>query len=264
MENLTTAGAHVITMASSHSEASGSSSPATAALAAKLGKYSTCEVSDALIKLKLPHGGHLPGIDMLSPQHLARQTRICGPAFTVKMVSQTEESAPKPAKHFVDAAEPGSVMIVTAPSNCRSAIWGGLMTARAQALGVKGVVLDGRCRDLTEHRDAGFAVFSRGHSTLGQSTFTRPSELQVPVEIMDPTCPHTNSSEPHNPVFLPLTVHPGDLILADVDGVVCVPPSLAGEVCEMAQRGREVDEKCMADLKKGRPVAETFKEHRGK
>jgi hypothetical protein len=42
------------------------------------------------------------------------------------------------------------------PSDVKSAVWGGLMTARAQARGVKGVVIDGRCRDLTEHRTAGF------------------------------------------------------------------------------------------------------------
>jgi regulator of RNase E activity RraA len=35
------------------------------------------------------------------------------------------------------------------------------MTARAQAIGVKGVILDGRCRDLSEHREAGFTVSTR-------------------------------------------------------------------------------------------------------
>lgn len=44
------------------------------------------------------------------------------------------------------------------PTETRSAIWGGLMTVRAQATGVQGVVLSGSCRDLQEQWDSGFPV----------------------------------------------------------------------------------------------------------
>lgn len=177
------------------------------------------------------------------------------------MVLQSDEAAPKPPKHFVDAAEPESVMLVSAPPHTRSAVWGGLMTARAQSLGVRGVVIDGRCRDLGEHRESQFPVFARGHSILGQSPFTRPSELQVPLEIVDPTVP---LGEDGKPLFPPVTVHPGDLLLADVDGVVSVPRDLAEQVLELATKGRHVDGLCMADLRAGRGIKETFALHRGK
>jgi len=148
------------------------------------------------------------------------------------------------------------------------------MSARAQAIGVKGVVLDGRCRDLSEHREAGFAVsrrhltrprllsiksqvFARGHSTVGQSPFTRPSELQVPITIRDATLPA-------DAAFGSTVVNPHDLVLADVDGVVVVPPSMAEDVVRLAQEGRDVDAKCMEDLKAGRGVKETFAKWRGK
>jgi hypothetical protein len=49
------------------------------------------------------------------------------------------------------------------------------MTFGAQARGAKGVVISGRCRDVNEHLQAGFPVFARGTSTLGQKPFTRPS-----------------------------------------------------------------------------------------
>ncbi|KAK0546614.1 hypothetical protein OC845_004512 [Tilletia horrida] len=229
----------------------------------KLREFSTCEVSDALIKLKVPHGGHIPGIDIFSPEHINGETRVCGPAFTVKMVNQKDKDAPKPAKHFVDASEPGSVMIVTCPPNTRSAIWGGLMTARAQAIGVKGVILDGRCRDLAEHRESEFPVFARGHSTLGQSPFTRPSELQVPITISDPSFIGYNGDEPGQESFPSVTVSPGDVVLADVDGVVVFSPELAEQVLELATKGREVDGRCMEDLRAGHEIAPTFKKHRG-
>lgn len=61
-----------------------------------------------------------------------------------------------------------------------------------------------------------------------------------------------------------MTVNPGDIVLADLDGVVVVPPALADQVVALAQKGREVDGKCMEDLRKGRGIKETFAEHRGK
>ncbi|PWN50300.1 hypothetical protein IE53DRAFT_411013 [Violaceomyces palustris] len=211
-------------------------------------------ISDALVKLKVPNGGHIPGIEIFSPSHLDGETKICGPAFTVKMVAFNDKTSPKSERHYVDAAEPNSVMVITAPEGTRSAIWGGLMTARAQFLGVKGVVLDGRCRDLQEHRDANFPVFARGHSTLGQNPFTRQSELQVPITISDPTGGNLAT----------ITIHPGDIVIADLDGVVVVPPGIAEEAIRIAEKGKREDELCMKDLKAGKGVKETFATRRTK
>lgn len=130
------------------------------------------------------------------------------------------------------------------------------MTAGAQSRGARGVVISGRCRDLAEHRDASFPVFARGHSTLGQSPFTRPSEVNVPVVIRPP-----DVSEDE---FPPVRVEPGDWVVADEDGVVCVPAAKADEVISLASNGREVDARCMEDIKAGKTVQETFKKHRGK
>ena len=71
---------------------------ASAALVKQLAKFSTCEVADALIKLKLPHGGFLPGIDMYSPQFLAGETSICGPAFTVKVGERADRADGPPER----------------------------------------------------------------------------------------------------------------------------------------------------------------------
>lgn len=222
------------------------------------------QVSDALLKLKVSTGGFLPGIELYSPARLEGDTRICGPAYTVKMVSQSDTDAPKPKSHFVDAAVeyPDHVMVVQAPSNTRSAVWGGLMTARAQYVGLQGVILDGRCRDLAEHREAHFPVFARGHSTVGQSPFTRPSELQVPITISDPTALSTD--ERKNPVYPSLTVNPGDLVLADVDGVVVIPPAHVEDVIRLALKGRTEDANCLKDIKNGVPVKEAFAKNRSK
>ena len=64
--------------------------------------------------------------------------------------------------------------------------------------------------------------------------------------------------------FAPATVNPGDLVVADEDGVVFVTPDLVADVVRLAEKGREVDAKCMADIQAGVGVQEAFKRHRGK
>jgi len=80
-----------------------------------LAEFSTCEISDALIKLSVPHGGHIPDIHMLSPATSNCKVKLCGPAYTVQMVLASSKDAPRLSKHFVDTAPPGSVIVIDAP-----------------------------------------------------------------------------------------------------------------------------------------------------
>jgi len=264
--------------------------------------FSSCEVSDALLKLGVPHGGHIPDIHPISPPHLPSDkntpgVRLCGPAYTVRIVLASERNAPKlQGSHFVDLAPNGSVAFVSAPpgqlssltsicsdpshptrldpfvmlhiyitlpsdhrwgrAGAQNSVWGGLMTAGAQARGVLGAIVSGRVRDVTEHRAVGFKVFARGTSTVGQSPFTRVAEVQVPLTVSVGSQQHGGLSA--------VTVNPDDLLLADVDGVVCVPKLLEKDVLRVASQGRQVDARCLKDIKAGVGVAESFKRHRGK
>lgn len=74
------------------------------------------------------------------------------------MVPVTDTAAPKPDQHFVDAIPEGSVVCISQPAHMVNAVWGGLMTTRAQVKGALGVIVDGRIRDLNEQREAGFPV----------------------------------------------------------------------------------------------------------
>jgi regulator of RNase E activity RraA len=75
-----------------------------------LREFSSCEISDALIKLGSPHGGYIPDIKMIS------SGTICGKSYTVKMVFASNEEAPKLAEHFVDTVTKDSVIVIDAPS----------------------------------------------------------------------------------------------------------------------------------------------------
>ena len=129
------------------------------------------------------------------------------------------------------------------------------MTAGAKARSAIGVIISGRCRDLEEHRASNFPVFARGHSTLGQSPFTRPSAINVPLLI------HPVGG---GAALDAVKVEPGDWMIADEDGVVCVPKGMVESVVELAREGREVDGLCMRDIRAGKGVQASFKLHRGK
>ncbi|KAI7874415.1 RraA-like protein [Lichtheimia hyalospora FSU 10163] len=222
-------------------------SPLPATLAA-LRRFSSCEIADALLKLgQRPWGGYIPDIEMWSPSYCDGNTRIVGPAFTVKMVERDNTTAPKPDEHFADAAPEGSIMVISSPADVKGACWGGLMSARAKAKKVQGVVVDGRVRDLSEHRSMEYPVFAKSHSTLPQNAFVRPSELQVPLSMSTS----------------PVTVHPGDIIVADLDGVICVPVDLIDDVITSCTKYVAIDDKCMEALKQGYGVKETFAKYRG-
>ncbi|KAL8284191.1 hypothetical protein RQP46_004940 [Phenoliferia psychrophenolica] len=232
---------------------------ATAEQLSAISAFSSCEISDALLKLKVAHGGHIPDLEVQS-LGAGEDGRIVGEAYTVKMVDQKDKDAPKLAGHFIDLAPSGSIMVISSPPHVKSASLGGLLALSASTRGVKGVVIDGRCRDLSEIRSLQLPVFSRGHTTLGQSPFTRPSEVQVPITIHPVHASGTDEADK----FPSATVNPFDVIVADIDGVVVIEPSLIAQVVELATLGKAIDEKCRADLAMGRGVKQTFAEHRGK
>ncbi|KAK4053151.1 hypothetical protein OIV83_001886 [Microbotryomycetes sp. JL201] len=225
---------------------------------AQLKRFTTCEVSDALTKLAQPGGGYLADLDLFTPTTAVPQT-IVGEAYTVKMVDQKQAEAPKLKEHWVDTAPRDSVIVISSPPYVKSASLGGLLAAGAQVRGVQAVVIDGRCRDLAEIRDMKLPVFARGHSTLGQSPFTRPSEIQVPVEIKPVILAFASSQD-----WPSITVNPYDVVMADEDGVIVVPPSLIDEVLALAEKGKEADEKTMADIRAGKGVKASMDLHRGK
>jgi regulator of RNase E activity RraA len=112
-------------------------------------------------------------------------------------------------------------MVIAINGEADVAVWGGLMTAGAVANKLEAAVLDGGVRDITEiRRDYDFPVYARSVSpgtTLGRHK-TLAANVAVPVGDV--------------------IVHPGDLIVGDIDGVVVVPRDHAEAVLTMA---REID-----------------------
>lgn len=137
--------------------------------------------------------------------------RVAGPAYTVRTVKYDNLMLHTAIYH----AEPGDVLVVQAGDD-RMAVADGQVCAVAQRRGVAGLVVDGVIRDPAESRGRGFPVFARGVSPI-------PGRQDGPGEIGGPiTCGGVR-------------VNPGDVVVADEDGIVVVPRARAETVLKSAR-----------------------------
>ncbi|KAL3462655.1 ribonuclease E inhibitor RraA/Dimethylmenaquinone methyltransferase, partial [Aspergillus heterothallicus] len=217
----------------------------------RLQQWGACDVADGLSKLKHPNGGFLEGLTMYSPEFQAGDTKIVGQAFTVKFVPKTDDVAPKLEGNYIDMIPRGAVVFISQPPPQVNAVYGGLMTLRAQALGAAGVVIDGRVRDLGEHRALGFPLFAKSVGTTAGGAVCRPSEVNVPVQL-------------HSAIQEDAWIKPGDYIIADLNGVVRIPAEMAEDVLAAIPGISEADAKCAEGIRAGRSVRDVFAEFRGR
>ena len=137
--------------------------------------------------------------------------RICGPAFTVEARPGDNVIVHK----AIDMLKPGDVLVIAYSGDTRTGgMWGGMMSASAQAKGCVGMITDGAVRDTMLMKELNFPVFSAAINVVG-TTKAFPGKINHPV------------------VMCGVTIHPGDLIFADNDDVVVVPRERAEEVYEI-------------------------------
>ncbi len=153
--------------------------------------------------------------------------RLVGRAATAKLVpvQEWQSTATRAVSHsveMIDGAEPGTVGVIVIEDGLNVAAVGGLMMTAAKARSMAGMVLDGGARDLAELRTLGLPVYARSYTpatAVGRYTSVSRNE---PVECAG------------------VVVDPGDIIVADEDGVVVVPKEHATEVLAAAV---EIDER---------------------
>lgn len=225
-----------------------STSAAPDPIVEQLGRYTTCDVSNALVKLGHPGGGFLPGLTLWSPERQAGDTRVAGPAYTVRYAPLSDPAPPQPPPHYADAVPAGAVVFVSCPAGTPNAVYGGLTAARARARGAAGAVVDGRLRDLQEQREMGFPVFGRGVGTAPPQALLKVVGVGVPVRLA--------SGEAD------VEVRPGDYLVGDLNGVVVLPRELAEEALPLMKKSVEADDRMMVEIKKGMGFEEASKKFR--
>ena len=154
--------------------------------------------------------------------------KLCGPAVTVLL---------QPGDNWMfhvaaEQVQPGDVIVAGCTTESEDGFFGELLATSLTARGCKGLVIDGGVRDVADLQKMDFPVFSRAINSKGTVKATLGS-VNVPVVVAN------------------ALVTPGDVVVADVDGVVVVPRELVGAVADASQKREDNEESKRQKFREG-------------
>ena len=184
-----------------------------------LSNFSAATIHEALGKTgDLPH--EIKGINS--------KMKICAPAYPVKCAAFSNVNL-----HRAYAYAPkGTVIVADCSGGYAAGYWGDLLTTGAMKQGISGLVIDACIRDSDEIEALGFPIFCRGFCIKGTGKDPAGS-LNEPIGIGG------------------VTINPGDIIIADRDGVVVVPKDRVEETIEKAYAREQKEARVRARLNEG-------------
>jgi 4-hydroxy-4-methyl-2-oxoglutarate aldolase len=169
------------------------------ALIERVGAYWSCDLSDAMNGAQTVTGLRSVAVP---------DARVVGPAVTVNSVAPSINAGKIGLAH----CQPGDILVVAAPSAVTHAVWGGNLAYGTKSRGVSALIVDGAIRDVSQLREVGLPVFARDIVTAAAPVHSPKGEVNVPVACGG------------------VVVFPGDIIVADEDGIVVVPPANVDQV----------------------------------
>jgi len=184
----------------------------------------TCAISDSMGRLNAMKSDMKP---------LFEGIRFVGTAVTVKTLASDLAAAFK----AIDLCKPGDVVVIDSHGSADTAFWGENMTLSAINRGVVGAVIDGACRDVEEIRKIRFPVICKG-CVPNVGSISGYGDVNVVVQCAG------------------VAVSPGDILIADGNGVVVVPKDEGAVILEKAQRLLETEHLLLEKIKAGATIGE--------
>ena len=186
---------------------------------ARFAKLPVANVSDSMSRLTAGGAG-------LRPMHGSGV--LAGPALTVKAPPGDNLMLHK----AIALAQPGDVIVMDAGGDLTNALMGEMMLMQATARGVAGVVINGAIRDAAYIRAQHVPVFAAGVTHRGPYK-NGPGEINVPIAIGG------------------MVIEPGDLVIGDDDGVLCVPFDQTEAVFKAATAKFDSEQRQIANIQAG-------------
>jgi len=201
---------------------------------AALARITTATLTTVLLKQGLRN------VWLRGPMPLAPNERVVGPAFTLRFVPAREDlatpaswSSPTSTRAAIEDMPAGAVTVVDAGGITDAGIFGDILCARMKKRGVGALVTDGVVRDLDGVLATGLPVWSRGAAAPPSVAALHFVGWQEAIGCGG------------------VAVMPGDLIVADRDGAVCIPRSLAQEVAAAGLEQERLEAWIMAEVEAG-------------
>lgn len=191
---------------------------------------------EKLERLSFPTLGHYLEEGFVDPEIrrvVAAGGRVIGTAFTVR----TTASDSTALHHAAGLIGAGQVLVLDTGGDRRHAPLGEVVAAQLVARGAAGAVVDGVVTDVDEIAELGLTVHARGTSMLTTKLHgIDAGGVNVPV-----TCGGA-------------VVHPGDVVLADANGVLVVPVEMLGRLVDLALEDDTDEPDLIAELRRGEPL----------
>jgi len=173
------------------------------------------------------------------------ETVLAGRCRTTLWVDMAHEDPEPYALELdaVDRCQPDDVLIAAAGGSMRSGIWGELLSTAASNRGCAGAIVDGAVRDVSKMRAMNFPVFARGRCIYDSQNRQRVVDIDVPVEIDG------------------VRFCPGDLVIADADGVVVVPGDVEAEAIRRAWNKVHAENITRDAIRNGMPATDAYRKY---
>jgi 4-hydroxy-4-methyl-2-oxoglutarate aldolase len=179
-------------------------------------------------------------------QPLISPTRASGRARTVYYRPDPSTDPENPYDdviEFIDGTAPGEIIVASTDSSNACAFWGELFSAAAKGRGANGVITDGNIRDSDKIVELQFPVFSRS---------ARPSDVRGRMRV----------EASHVPVVIGgVTIHPGELVIADDDGIVVIPAEHEDTIVSYARERARAESTVLQELLAGATLREVWSKH---